>query len=61
MALIAEVRTKSGAVAQIFDDFMAAPGSEEEKKRIEAQRRAAWEIIKTYQSMEEKTHGADTH
>ena len=37
MALIATMTASNGVTVRIFDDCMAAPGSEEEARRIEAQ------------------------
>lgn len=45
MAVIATYTTSSGVLVRIHDDSMAAPGSEEERRIIEAQRRAAYEIL----------------
>jgi hypothetical protein len=45
MALIATITASNGVTVRIFDDCMAAPGSEEEARRIEAQRRAAYDIL----------------
>lgn len=45
MAVIATYTTSSGVLVRIHDDSMAAPGSEEERRIIEAQRRAAQAIL----------------
>lgn len=45
VAVVAEIRASNGALVRIHDDCMAAPGSEEEARRIEAQRRAAYDIL----------------
>lgn len=45
MAVIATYTTSSGVLVRIHDDSMAAPGSEEERRIIEAQRRAAHAIL----------------
>ena len=59
MAVIATYTTRSGAVVRIHDDCMAPRGSEEEKRRIEAQRRAAYDILR---EMEAKHNGKhDSH
>lgn len=46
MAVIQTVIAKNGTVVRIHDDACAIPGSEQEKRIIEDQRRAAWEIMK---------------
>ena len=43
--VVAEYRTAGGALVRIHDDCMAPRGSEEERRRIEAQRRAAYNIL----------------
>lgn len=43
--IIAEIRASNGALLRIHDDCMAPRGSEEERRAIEAQRRAAHEIL----------------
>lgn len=43
--LIRQYRLKSGVTVNIYDDRMAKPGSEEEKRYIENQRRIAREIM----------------
>lgn len=56
--IIAEIRASNGALVRIHDDCMAPRGSEEEKRRIEAQRRAAYEILRT-RKMEVKHDGTN--
>lgn len=61
--VIAEVRTSSGALVRIFDDCMAPRGSEEEARRIQAQRRAAHTILTRYAERErerEKKNGTSS-
>lgn len=48
MAIIATITTRSGAIVRIHDDCMAR-GSEEERRAIEAQRRAAHDILVSYE------------
>lgn len=58
--VIAEIRASNGALVRIHDDCMAPRGSEEERRRIEAQRRAAHKILTDYakrQEMEAKSNG----
>ncbi|MBR3505322.1 MAG: hypothetical protein IKO07_13920 [Clostridia bacterium] len=52
MAVVAEIRASNGALVRIHDDFMAPKGSEEEARRIEAQRRAAYDILVEYAQRE---------
>lgn len=54
MALLATVKTKSGATVRIHDDCIAPRGSEQERRAIDAQRRAAYEIITAYAEREAK-------
>ena len=56
--IIAERRTASGVLVRIHDDCMAPRGSEEEKRAIEAQRRAAHDIL-IYATREAKDNGKD--
>lgn len=53
--IIAEIRASNGALVRIHDDCMAPRGSEEERRRIEAQRRAAHDILR--RKMEVKHNG----
>ena len=46
MAIVAEGVTSNGFRYFIHDDYMAARGSEEERRVIEMQRRAAHNILK---------------
>lgn len=43
--IIRTITTSNGATVRIRDDCMAAPGSAEERRVIEAQRRAAYRIL----------------
>lgn len=43
--LIRQYRLKSGVTVNIYDDRMAKPGSEEERRYTENQRRIAREIM----------------
>lgn len=43
--VIKTITTSNGATVRIRDDCMAARGSEEERRVIEAQRRAAFRIL----------------
>ena len=45
MVVIREYTTPSGAKVRIHDDYMAPRGSEQEKRIIAEQRRAAHEIL----------------
>lgn len=44
--VIREIKTASGATVRIHDDYIAPRGSEEEKRRIDAQRMIASEILR---------------
>ena len=58
--VVAEIRTSSGVLVRIHDDCMAPRGSELERQRIEAQRRAAYEILMARARMEaKKENGMD--
>lgn len=58
--VVAEYRTAGGALVRIHDDCMVPRGSEEERQRIEAQRRAAYEILMARARMEaKKENGMD--
>lgn len=46
MAVIATMVTRSGVTVRIHDDCIAPRGSAEEARIIEAQRRAAYKILK---------------
>lgn len=62
--VIAEIKAKTGVIVRIHDDCMAAPGSEEEKRRIQEQRRAAYEILSYYAEHayeREKKNGTDCY
>ena len=52
MAIIATITTRSGAIVRIHDDCIAPRGSEEERRAIEAQRRAAHTILTAYAERE---------
>ena len=60
----AEIRASNGALVRIHDDCMAPRGSEEEKRRIEAQCRAAYRILTDYAKRHEmeakKENGVDS-
>ena len=45
MMIVRTITTSNGATVRIRDDCMAARGSEEERRVIEAQRRAAFRIL----------------
>lgn len=45
MAVIATIRTPGGVTVRVHDDCIAPPGSEAERRAVEAQRRAAHEIL----------------
>lgn len=45
MMIVATVRASNGVTVRIHDDRIATPGSEDERRAIEAQRRAAYEIM----------------
>ena len=45
MAVIATYTTSSGATVRIYDDCILPRGSEEERRAVEAQRRAAYNIL----------------
>lgn len=49
MAIIATITTRSGAIVRVHDDCIAPRGSEEERRAIEAQRRAAHSILVSYE------------
>ena len=60
--VIAEIRTSSGVLVRIHDDCMAPRGSDEERRAIEAQRRAAHQILTDYSrriEMEAIGYGTD--
>ena len=59
MAVIATYTTSSGVTVRIHDDCMALRGSEEERRAIEAQRRAAYNILTAYAEREAKHNGKD--
>lgn len=62
--IIAEIKAKTGVIVRIHDDCIAAPGSEEEKRRIQEQRRAAYGILSYYAQNEyerEKKNGTDCY
>lgn len=59
MALLATVKTKSGVTVRIHDDCIAPRGSEQERRAIDAQRRAAYEILSAHAEREAK-HGKKT-
>ena len=52
MALLATVKTKSGVTVRIHDDRITPRGSEQERRAIDAQRRAAYEIMTAYAERE---------
>ena len=54
MALLATVKTKSGVTVRIHDDCIAPRCSEQERRAIEAQRRAAYDIITAFAEREAK-------
>lgn len=56
--IIAEIRASNGALVRIHDDCMAPRGSEEEKRRIEAQRRAAYDILREMEVNHNGKHGS---
>ena len=45
--IIKVIHLPSGATVHIHDDYIAKPGSEEERRIIEAQNRAAAECIRS--------------
>lgn len=55
--LIRQYRLRSGVTVNIYDDRMAKPGSEEEKRYIENQRRIAREIMLDKMTREAKVNG----
>ena len=57
--LIRQYRLKSGITVNIYDDRMAKPGSEEEKRYTENQRRIAREIMLDKMTREAETNGMD--
>jgi hypothetical protein len=57
--LIRQYRLRSGVTVNIYDDRMAKPGSEEEKRYIENQRRIAREIMLDKATREAETNGMD--
>lgn len=57
--IIRTIITSNGATVRIHDDFMAAPGSEEERRVIEAQRRAAYNILRKEAEQRESCVGSD--
>lgn len=59
MAVIATYRTGSGVLVRIHDDCIAPRGSEEERRAIEAQRRAAHNILTSYAMREANANGKD--
>ena len=59
MALLATVKTKSGVTVRIHDDCIAPRGSEQERRAIDAQRLAAYEILSAHAEREAK-HGKKT-
>lgn len=54
--LIRQYRLKSGITVNIYDDRMAKPGSEEEKRYTENQRRIAREIMLDKMTREANNH-----
>jgi hypothetical protein len=54
--LIRQYRLKSGVTVNIYDDRMAKPGGEEEKRYIENQRRIAREIMLDKMTREANNH-----
>jgi hypothetical protein len=54
--LIRQYRLRSGITVNIYDDRMAKPGSEEEKRYIENQRRIAREIMLDKMTREANNH-----
>lgn len=46
MAQITTQTAKNGVIVRVFDDCMSAPGSPEERRRIESQRKIAREILR---------------
>ena len=57
--IIATIRTASGVTVRVHDDCMTPPGSEEERRAIEAQRRAAHDILLGYKKEGTKHAGDD--
>lgn len=58
--VVAEIRTSSGVLVRIHDDCMAPRGSDEERRAIEAQRRAAHDIITAYAEREARKGNEET-
>lgn len=54
MAVIATYTAVNGARVRVFDDCLSPPGSDEERRAIEAQRRAAFAILSTYAEREDQ-------
>lgn len=56
--IVCEYKTPSGATVCIHDDYMAPRGSEQEKRIIEEQRRAAHEILMSVSSQRDMNASA---
>lgn len=60
MAVVATIKAANGVTVRIHDDCIAPRGSEQERRAIEAQRWAAYEIITAHAEREaRKENGMD--